>query len=54
MKKHNISDLIQMQSLPLCAKVQMTVYRVKEWVDAFGEEYEGEISCMDWLQSEAE
>jgi 3'-phosphoadenosine 5'-phosphosulfate sulfotransferase (PAPS reductase)/FAD synthetase len=38
MKKHNISDLIQMQSLPLCAKVQMTVYRVKEWVDAFGED----------------
>lgn len=38
MKKHNISDLIQMQSLPLCAKVQMTAYRVKEWVDAFGED----------------
>lgn len=22
--------------------------------DTFGEEYEGEASCMDWLQSEAE
>lgn len=22
--------------------------------NAFGEEYEGEASCMDWLQSEAE
>lgn len=22
--------------------------------DTFGEEYEGEVSCMDWLQSEAE
>ena len=22
--------------------------------NTFGEEYEGEISCMDWLQSEAE
>mgnify|MGYP002520546590 FL=1 len=38
MKKHSNSDLLQMQSLPLCAKVQMTAYRVKEWVDAFGED----------------
>lgn len=22
--------------------------------NTFGEEYEGEASCMDWLQSEAE
>ena len=22
--------------------------------NTFGEEYEGEVSCMEWLQSEAE
>lgn len=22
--------------------------------NTFGEKYEGEVSCMDWLQSEAE
>jgi hypothetical protein len=22
--------------------------------NTFGEEYEGEVSCVDWLQSEAE
>ena len=31
--KHTASDLIQMQSLPLTAKIQMTERRVKEWYD---------------------
>lgn len=36
MLKHTISDLHQMQALPLCAKVQMTQRRLKEWVDEYG------------------
>ena len=36
--KHTISDLYQMQSLPLQAKIQMTRRRISEWVDAFGED----------------
>lgn len=35
--KHTISDLRQMQSLPLKAKIQMTRRRIQEWVDKFGE-----------------
>lgn len=31
--KHTASDLIQMQSLPLTVKIQMTERRVKEWYD---------------------
>lgn len=36
--KHVISDLYQMQSLPLNAKVRMTQRRIKEWVDEYGED----------------
>lgn len=36
--KHTISDLYQMQSLPLSAKIRMTEYRIKQWVDRFGED----------------
>lgn len=36
--KHTISDLKQMQSLPLQAKIQMTRRRIAEWVDEFGED----------------
>ena len=36
--KHTMTDLYQMQSLPLSAKIQMTARRITEWVDRFGEE----------------
>lgn len=36
--RHTMQDLYQMQSLPLHAKVRMTVNRIKGWVDEFGEE----------------
>lgn len=36
--KHTISDLYQMQSLSLQAKIQMTKRRISEWVDEFGED----------------
>lgn len=36
--KHTMSDLYQMQSLPLNAKIQMTKRRIDEWVDKFGED----------------
>ena len=36
--KHIISDLYQMQSLPLSAKVRMTEYRIREWINEFGED----------------
>lgn len=36
--KHTIDDLYQMQSLPLSAKIRMTEYRIKQWVDRFGED----------------
>ena len=36
--KHTMTDLYQMQSLPLSAKTQMTARRITEWVDRFGEE----------------
>lgn len=36
--KHVISDLYQMQSLPLNAKVRMTQRRIREWVDEYGED----------------
>ncbi len=36
--KHTISDLKQMQSLPLSAKIRMTEYRIREWVDEYGED----------------
>lgn len=33
-----MSDLYQMQSLPLSAKISMTERRINEWVDEFGED----------------
>lgn len=38
MPKHTITDLHQMQSLPLSAKIQMTQRRIEEFVDRFGED----------------
>lgn len=37
-KKHTISDLYQMQSLLLNEKVKMTIRRINEWIDEFGED----------------
>lgn len=34
--KHTISDLYQMQSMPLVIKVRMTQNRIRGWVDNFG------------------
>lgn len=36
--KHTMSDLYQMQSLPLSAKIEMTKRRISEWVEHFGED----------------
>ena len=36
--KHTMSDLYQMQSLPLYAKISMTARRINEWVNEFGED----------------
>lgn len=36
--KHVISDLYQMQSLSLRAKISMTKRRINEWVDMYGED----------------
>ena len=36
--KHTISDLYQMQSLPLKAKIRMTENRITEWVNEYGED----------------
>ena len=38
MNKHTIGDLYQMQSLPLSAKIRMTEYRIREWVDYYGDD----------------
>ena len=38
MGKHTMSDLYQMQSLPLSAKIRMTARRINEWVNEFGED----------------
>ena len=38
MNKHTMGDLYQKQSLPLSAKIQMTEYRIREWVDHYGED----------------
>lgn len=37
MNKHTMGDLYQMQSLPLSAKIRMTEYRIRQWVDYYGE-----------------
>lgn len=34
--KHTISDLYQMQMLPLSAKIRMTEHRIRAWVDEYG------------------
>ena len=36
--KHTMTDLYQMQSLPLSAKIRMTQNRINWWVDEFGED----------------
>ena len=36
MAKHTITDLHQMQALPLSAKIRMTENRIREWVDEYG------------------
>lgn len=36
--KHTMSDLYQMQSLPLDAKIRMTMQRIRGWIDEFGED----------------
>ena len=36
--KHTIGDLYQMQSLPLHAKIRMTMARIEGWVNEFGED----------------
>lgn len=38
MGKHTMSDLYQMQSLPLNAKISMTERRITEWVEEYGED----------------
>lgn len=38
MNRHTIGDLHQMQSLPLAAKVRMTEYRIRQWVEHYGED----------------
>ena len=35
---HTISDLYQMQSLPLEIKVRMTQRRIRDWVEYWGED----------------
>lgn len=37
-KKHTMTDLYQMQSLPLSAKIKMTTRRITEWVYRYGED----------------
>lgn len=34
--KHTISDLYQMQAMPLSIKVRMTENRIRQWVDKYG------------------
>ena len=36
--KHTMSDLYQMQSMSLNDKIRMTKYRIKEWVNTYGED----------------
>ena len=38
MSKHELWELQQMQSLPLKAKVQMTITRIRAWVEEYGED----------------
>lgn len=34
--RHTLSDLYQMQSLPLSAKLRMTEFRIRQWIEEFG------------------
>ena len=36
--RHNISDLYQMQALPLEAKIRMSRQRIRSWVEEYGED----------------
>lgn len=36
MARHELWELKQMQSLPFKDKIQMTRFRIKQWVDEFG------------------
>ena len=36
--KHTIGDLYQMQSLPLNAKIRMTMARIEGWIQEYGED----------------
>lgn len=36
--KHTLSDLYQMQAMPLSAKIRMTKYRIDQFVDKYGED----------------
>lgn len=36
--KHTISDLYQMQAMPLSIKIRMTQTRIKAWVEIYGED----------------
>lgn len=38
MGAHTITDLYQMQSLPLSAKIVMTQRRIVDWVNEYGED----------------
>lgn len=36
--KHTLTDLYQMQALPLSAKIRMTKYRITQWIEEYGED----------------
>ena len=36
--KHEISELYEMQALPLSIKVQMTKRRIRDWVKVYGKD----------------
>ena len=36
MNKHTMSDLYQMQAVPLSIKIRMTQNRIREWVEYYG------------------
>lgn len=38
MAKHTISDLYQMQSMPLNIKIRMTQNRIRGWIEEYGED----------------
>lgn len=36
--KHSLAELVQWQALPLNVKIQMSCYRIREWIKEYGEE----------------